>query len=234
MHPSGTRVSGCRARARGGWRTALGRGRRSGISWPRIARTPALTACPRPPGARRAAAAGPRSGARPGEPAGGARAAGARETGHQGPQTVREGSGPLNAPPAARHCAPQPPPAPILPPAPNLNFAQDSRSRPPGAAEILIRYGTPYPLSDRCWQHLTRGRRKRGTSGSPPGLRCPRGRAPPPRPRPAAPRSRAATRSAARRSRRRCCSAPSARPRPTAARRARCPRPHAQRAVHAR
>ena len=89
----------CRARARGGWRTALGRGRRSGISWPRAARTPALTARPRPPGARRAAAAGARSGARPGEPAEGARAAGARETGHQGPRAVREGSGPLNAPP---------------------------------------------------------------------------------------------------------------------------------------
>ena len=115
MRPSGTHVLGCRARARGGWRTALGRGRRSGISWPRSARTPALTARPRPPGARRAAAAGARSGARPGEPAEGARAAGARETGHQGPRAVREGSGPLNAPPAARHCAPQPPAARILP-----------------------------------------------------------------------------------------------------------------------
>ena len=114
MRPSGTHVLGCRARARGGWRTALGRGRRSGISWPRAARTPALTARPRPPGARRAAAAGARSGARPGEPAGGARAAGARETGHQGPRTVRAGSGPLNAPPAARHCAPQTPPAPAV------------------------------------------------------------------------------------------------------------------------
>ena len=96
----------CRARARGGWRTALGRGRRSGISWPRIARTPALTACPRPPGARRAAAAGPRSGARPGEPAGGARAAGARETGHGGPRVVRTGSEPPRAPARAPKRAP--------------------------------------------------------------------------------------------------------------------------------
>ena len=96
----------CRARARGGWRTALGRGRRSGISWPRIARTPALTACPRPPGARRAAAAGPRSGARPGEPAGGARAAGARKTGHGGPRVVRTGSEPPRAPPAPPNAPP--------------------------------------------------------------------------------------------------------------------------------
>ena len=59
MRPSGTHVLGCRARARGGWRTALGRGRRSGISWPRAARTPALTARPRPPG--RAPAATPRA-----------------------------------------------------------------------------------------------------------------------------------------------------------------------------
>jgi len=96
----------CRARARGGWRTALGRGHRSGISWPRIARTPALTACPRPPGARRAAAAGPRSGARPGEPAGGARAAGARETGHGGPRVVRAGSEPPRPPARAPHAPP--------------------------------------------------------------------------------------------------------------------------------
>ena len=106
MHPSGTHVSGCRARARGGWRTALGRGHRSGISWPRIARTPALTACPRPPGARRAAAAGPRSGARPGEPAEGARAAGAREMGHGGPRVVRTGSEPPRAPARAPKRAP--------------------------------------------------------------------------------------------------------------------------------
>ena len=96
----------CRARARGGWRTALGRGRRSGISWPRSARTPALTARPRPPGARRAAAAGPRSGARPGEPAGGARAAGARETGHGGPRVVRTGSEPPRAPARAPNAPP--------------------------------------------------------------------------------------------------------------------------------
>ena len=59
MGPSGTHVLGCRTRARGGWRTALGRGRRSDISWHRAARTPALTACPRPPG--RAPAAPPRA-----------------------------------------------------------------------------------------------------------------------------------------------------------------------------
>ena len=96
----------CRARARGGWRTALGRGRRSGISWPRIARTPALTACPRPPGARRAAAAGARSGARPGEPAEGARGACARRWGHRGPRAAQAGPGLPSGAPGGAHLRP--------------------------------------------------------------------------------------------------------------------------------
>ena len=158
MHPSGTHVSGCRARARGGWRTALGRGRRSGISWPRTARTPALTACPRPPGARRAAAAGPRSGARPGEPAGGARAAGARETGRRGRRAVWAGPGPLHGAATSRLPPLQPPAAQVVPAAVTLILGQGLPGAPL-AGEIVVWYGTPYPLSDIMilYYHLIMG-----------------------------------------------------------------------------
>jgi hypothetical protein len=59
---------------------------------------------------RRAAAAGPRSGARPGEPAGGARAVGARETGRRGRPAVWAGPGPPHGAAASRLHPPQPPP----------------------------------------------------------------------------------------------------------------------------